>query len=486
MALPDPVPVAELFTPPARAAVSLSPDGTQIAYLAPWMGQPNVWIEGIDTPEDVRCLTREARGVHRYYWTSDPRWVLYTRYQESHGRWHLYRIDQHAPDAEPVDLTPGSLTRVLHIDLPPGRPNKAIIQVNLRDPAEYDLMELDIATGELAIVVEKFGGHGWLYSNSMVFRSTTRVDGNLELSRRNRRTGATPPLVVFDGTDHPVGIYPMEITPDGTGVWVGSNRGTDRTRLVRVDLGTGEETEVDSHPVYDLDVRAGVLPQLPSPLIRRRSTGELIGARYLGERQVIHALDPHFADVLKNLEKLHDGDIDALGSDLDERHWVVTFTHDRDPVTFYYHHATGEARMLFRNRPNLDPAELAPMVPVTITARDGLPLPSYLTLPVGIEPDRLPMVLLVHGNPWIRGSWCFDPVVQFFANRGYAVLQVNFRGSTGYGKAFARAAIGQFVSKMHDDLVDGVRWAVAKGYADPDRVAILGESCGRYAALQGV
>jgi dipeptidyl aminopeptidase/acylaminoacyl peptidase len=270
-------------------------------------------------------------------------------------------------------------------------------------------------------------------------------------------------------------------------VWVGSNRGTDRIRLVRIDVATGAETEVDSHPSLDLDGARRAAADLSSPLIRDRRTGELIGARYLGERQVIHALDRRFAEVLENLAKLSDGDLAELSSDERGQRWVVSFTHDRDPgVTWLYDHATGESRLLFRPYPRLDPEVSAPMTPVTIAVRDGLRLPSYLTLPVGVEPAGLPMVLLVHGGPWFRDAWGYSPLVQLLANRGYAVLQVNFRGSVGFGKAHTKAAIGEFAGAMHDDLVDAVEWAVGQGYADPDRLAIFGGSYGGYAALVGV
>jgi len=202
---------------------------------------------------------------------------------------------------------------------------------------------------------------------------------------------------------------------------------------------------------------------------------------------VIQALDSHFAAVLANLEKLSDGDLAAISSDESEQRWVFSFTHDREPgLTYFYDHSTGESRLLFRPYPHLDPEALAPMTPVTITSRDGLDLHSYLTLPVGIEPEGLPLVLLVHGGPWARDSWGFNPEAQLLANRGYAVLQVNFRGSTGFGKAFMKAAIGEFAGKMHDDLIDAVNWAVKHGYADRDRVAIFGGSYGGYAALVGV
>ncbi|MEU0843270.1 S9 family peptidase [Streptomyces sp. NPDC005962] len=481
--------VEEFFRPPPRARATLSPDGKALAYLALWKNRMNVWIESLDAPGDARCVTTEDRGVVSYYWTRDPRWLLYTRDQGGDENVHLYRVDLEDPDAAAVDLTPYPGARTVGLDLPAGRPGKVITQLNLRDRARFDLVELDIATGDLTTLARSPGGTvgGWLYSERELFAVAMTAEGDVELSRWDGATGALDPVARFDGGDAPLGIYPMEVTPDGTGVWLGSNRGSDRLRLARLDLATGEEEEVDSHPDYDLDTRAQVFPALPSPLIRSGGTGELLGVRYLGERQVIHALDPHFAEVLENLEKLSDGDLAALSSDESGQRWVAAFTHDRDPgVTFFYDHATGESRLLHRAKPHLDPESLAPMRPVPITSRDGLTLPLHLTLPVGIEPSRLPLVLFVHGGPWTRDSWGYNPAAQLFANRGCAVLQVDFRGSTGYGKAFTRAGIGEFAGKMHDDLIDGVRWAVDQGYADPDRVAIMGGSYGGYAALVGV
>jgi dipeptidyl aminopeptidase/acylaminoacyl peptidase len=269
---------------------------------------------------------------------------------------------------------------------------------------------------------------------------------------------------------------------------MGSNEGTDRTRLVRLDVADGKQYGVDSHPTFDIDTRAQVWAGLPEPLIQSRGTGDLLGVRYLGERQVIHAVDPQFAEVLASLNKLSDGDVGALSSDVKGRKWVVSFTHDRDPgATYFYDHDTGASRLLFRPFPHLDPEQLAPMLPVTIPSRDGLDLHSYLTLPVrsdGAGPP--PLVLTVHGGPWARDGWMYAPGVQLLANRGYAVVQVNFRGSSGYGKAFQKAAIGEFAGKMHDDLIDGVELAIAQGHADRDRVAILGGSYGGYATLVGV
>lgn len=492
MTLPDLISVDDMCGPPERSGASISPDATRIAYLAPWRGRLNVWVQDLDadTDSEPRCVTAdETRTVSRYEWTDDPRFLLYLQDDGGDENWHIHRVDLEDPQAPAVDLTPFPGAQVLGLERPTARPGTAIVQLNARTAAEFDLYELDIATGELTLLVENPGDvMGWLYAgDGQLFVRTLTDEGDIALSRRDAVIGELVRVATFDGADYPLDIYPFEVTPDGTGAWIGSNRGTDRTRLVRVDLATGEETDVDAHPSFDLDTRSQVFPTLPSPLIRHRRTGELLGVRYLGEKQAIHALDPHFAEVLTNLEALSDGTLAAVSSDASGRRWVVSFTHDRDPgVTWLYDHATGESRLLFRPFPHLDPAAMAPMHSVTITARDGLTLPSYLTLPVGIEPSGLPMVLMVHGGPWTRDCWGFDRSVQLLANRGYAVLQVNFRGSAGFGKAHMQAAIGEFAGKMHDDLIDAVDWAIAQGYADPERVAIFGGSYGGYATLVGV
>ncbi|WP_129264339.1 S9 family peptidase [Streptomyces sp. M3] len=490
MALPKIISVEELFAPPRRSRASISPDGTKIAYLAPWKTHLNLWVGSLEAPDEARRVTSEDRNLLSYHWTDDPRWLLYTRDQGGDENSHLYRVDLEAPDAAAVDLTPFPGARITDLKLPAARPGKAVFSSNSRNPAVFDLFELDIATGDLRMLAENTGGAATtLFHAGSAGPLTSEVTehGDLRLSRWNESTQTSCHLAQFEGADYPLGVYPLEVTDDGGGVLHGSYRGSDRLRLARLDTATGKETEVDSHPHYDLDTRSRVFPALPSPLIFSRRTGQLIGVRYLGERLVIKALDPHFAEVLENLEKLSDGDLADISSDEAEQRWVVSFTHDRDPgAAYFYDHSSGESRLLFRPRGHLDPEQLAPMTPVTITSRDGLALPSHLTLPLGTEPHRLPLALLVHGGPWDRDSWGFNPLVQLLANRGYAVLQVNFRSSTGYGKSFMKAGIGELAGKMHDDLIDGVDWAIEQGYADPDRVAILGGSYGGYAALVGV
>lgn len=485
MALPELISVEELFSAPERTAATISPDGTRIAYLAPWKNRLNVWVQDADDDATARCVTAdETRSVYIYRWTDNPRWLLYMQDTGGDENWHVYRIDLENPDTPAVDLTPFPGTRA-SFELPKRLPGKAIVQINKRNPELFDVYELDIATGELTLRAENPGNVvTWLSGPSGdLFTNTLTADGDVEISHWDSATSTLRPVKVYDGGDYPVGIFPVTVTPDGKGIWLPSYENSDRSRLVVVDVADSTETEIDSHPTFDV----GNQMVLPSPFILCPRTGDLIGARYYGERQVIHPLEPNFAAVLENLVKLSDGDLATVSSDDRGRRWVVSFTHDRDPwATYLYDHSTGESRLLFRPYARLDPEKLAPMTPVTITSRDGLDLHAYLTLPVGIEPRDLPLVLLVHGGPWARDCWGFQPDVQLLANRGYAVLQVNFRGSTGYGKAFTKAAIGEFAGKMHDDLIDAVDWAVKQGCADREKVAIYGGSYGGYAALVGV
>lgn len=491
---PTSIAVEELFGLPTRSRALLSPQGTNVAYLAPWHNRLNVFVRALDsdwsTPDDApeaRRITSEVRrNIDTFFWSADGRFLLFHQDNDGDENWHLHRADPNRPDEPTVDLTPFDGARLLGTQLPPDNPDIAFVQLNKRRPDLADLFEIDLATGRLTLMAENPGDViSWLYTPKRLLVFTMEDGGEHVLSEWDR--GYRRQIARFSGVDAPFGVLPVAPTPDGDGLWIGSSRGSDRTRLVRVDLETGEQIGVDSHPVFDLDTpRPEADPRFPSSLILHPRTGELLGARYLGARQEIHALDAHFATVLPRLAELSDGDLAHVSCDATATRWVADFTHDRDPgVTWGYDHNDGRARRLFRPFPHLDPAQLAPVTPVTVTARDGLTLPCHLTLPVGADPHDLPTVLLMHGGPWYRDSWGFDPEVQLLANRGYAVLQVDVRGSTGYGKAHIQAAVGQFAGRMHDDLIDALDWAIGRGHTDPGRVAIYGCSYGGYAALVG-
>ena len=488
MTLPQLIDVEQFFADPEFSSASISPDGTRIAYLAPKYGRTNVWVRGRDEDHaDAVCVTHDSRrGIKVYKWTDDPRWLLYLQDTDGNEDWHLYRIDLESPESPSVDLTPldpGS--RVGGLEFIDSEPGCVIVTMNRR-LMYFDLFKIDIATGETTLFREspEMAGGFILGPGGELFYMLQGPDGSWEFSAIDDETGARRPIHRLGGPEHPVGTHPIQVTPDGQGLLLGSYGDGDHLRLVRIDRETGAESvvaEIEGHSL------SGMLGGSGPTLFIRRHTDEVMAARFVGDRPIIEVLDPKFADVYAALSKLSDGVLSTVSSDDQERWWVATFIHDREPgLAYLYDHSMGESRLLFRPYPQLDPADLAPMTPVTFAARDGLPLHAFLTTPVGVEPAGLPLVLVVHGGPWAQDDWGYDPEAQFLANRGYAVLQVNFRGSSGYGRRHITAAIGQLAGTMHDDLIDAVDWAVKQGYADPTRIGIYGGSYGGYATLVGV
>ncbi len=491
MTASEPIDIETFFSDPAFASASLSPDGTRIAYLAPAHGRRQVWVRGIDEEHaDAVCVTHDTRrGITSHYWTDDPRFVLYLQDTDGNEDWHLYRVDLDDPDAPATDLTPmdpGS--RVFAVDPETTVPGSVIAWMNPR-PLFVDVFRIDVATGATTPLVERTdptetflvdrtGRASWFLSQD--------TDGTYDIAAADPATGSRRTLHRAGGPEHPLGVFVLP-TPDGSAALIGDYGDGDDLQLVRLDRETGARTVVAAVDGHSLDTLSAASDALPPTVFTDRRTGEVIAARFTGDRPTVVPIDPRFADVQAALEKLSDGVLGWVTSDLSGRRWLATFVDDRDPgSTWLYDHSTGDARLLFRAKPDLDPAGLAPMTPVGFPARDGLPLHGFLTLPAGVEPRNLPLVLLVHGGPWMHDTWGYSKAVQFLAHRGYAVLQVNFRGSTGYGRRHLTAAVGEFAGKMHDDLIDAVDWAVARGHADPERIAIAGGSYGGYAALVGV
>ena len=492
-AQPRHIPVEEFFADPGFIVPTISPDGTRIAYLAPHRGRRNIWVRGVDqSHDDAIPVTHDTRrGITTYHWTDDPRFLLYEQDTDGNEDWHLHRVDLDAPAAPALDLTPmGPGSRVFAVEPLPSMPGNVLVWMNPR-VGHIDVLRVDITSGEVVLHHEEADPLAATLLDRQgqpAFQVVTEEDGTIVISGIDRATGAARPLRRMGGAEYPLSVQPQLVTPSGDGLLVGSFSGGDDLRLVRVDRETGEETVVADVPGRSLD-NFGILAPgvLPPAVYTHRGTGEAIAARFVDDRPHIQVLDPEFAPVYAELATLSDGVLGTLSSDVSGRRWIATYTHDREPgVSWFYDHATGEKRRLFQPFPDLDPADLAPMAPVRFPARDGLELPGYLTLPTGVAPRGLPMVLLVHGGPWSQDGWGYNPEVQLLANRGYAVLQVNFRGSVGYGRRHLIAAVGEFGRAMQDDLVDAVGWAVAEGYADPARIGVFGVSYGGYAALVGI
>ena len=470
------IPLKHFYDNPERTLVRISPDGSKLSYLAPENGRLNVWVRSVDT-DDARCVTHDTeRGIPAFFWSRDSKKILYVQDQGGNENYRLYAVDLADPDAPATDLTPFDGVRATIIDNPRATPTQLLIGLNKRHPALFDVHRLDIETGEITDVAENPGDiAGWLTDPEGAVRGAIAQtpDGGWDLRVRDTEDAEWRSLATFSNEDD---CTPWAFTPDGKALWISTAKGAEFQRLCTIDVATGEITDVDGDDESDL-----------ASVVVSDKTNELWGAAYLRDEVILHAFDDAFAKDWKRLKEIHSGDPGISGVDEDETTFIVTYNDDRDPgATYLYDRATGEATFLWRARPWLEPDHLAPMQPVTYASRDGLTIHAYLTTPVGVEPKGLPTVLFVHGGPWARDVWGYHPDVQFLANRGYAVLQVNFRGSTGYGKAFKEAAVKEWGGKMHDDLLDGVEWLKQRGISDPDRIAIYGGSYGGYATLVGL
>lgn len=467
------IPLRHLFDNPERAAARLSPDGRRLSFLAPRDGVMNVWVRDLAGGDAWPVTDDRHRGIRAYLWSRDSTRIIHLQDAGGDENHHVYCVDTEGGRAR--DLTPFPGVRAGLIAAPRATPRHVLVSMNLRDRSLFDAYRVTLATGRLELVGENPGDiAAWREDRDGKVRAAVAQTpaGDHRILVRDTEDGPFRVVAEYANED---GGHPYAFTPDGSRLWVGSAKGSDLLRLVELDLGDGSEREVDRDEEADLS----------GPVISGR-TGELLGAVYLRDRVVLNAFDKRLAADWEALRRLHPGDPHITSQDADETRFVVTFNDDRDPgATYLYDRTTRTAEFLYRPRPWLDPDVLAPMKPVTITARDGLKLRSYLTLPPGVDPAGLPAVLVVHGGPWARDAWGYDPEAQLLANRGYAVLQVNYRGSSGFGKAFMHAAEGEFAGKMHDDLLDGVDWLVSEGIADPARIAIYGGSYGGYAALVG-
>lgn len=472
---PPLIPLEHFFDDPERAAPRISPDGARLAWLAPAEGTLNVWVSDRDGGEPVQVTHDRDRGVRDYAWSRDGSRILYLQDTGGDENTHLFVADPANPDAEDRDLTPFDGVKVGVVDVPRNDPQHMLITTNRREATVFDVERINLETGELEFVAENPGNIlGWLTDRDARLRAAfaQTPTGDHELLVRDDETSEFRVLAEFANEDSG---WPYAFSADGREIYVGSARDTDLVRLVAIDLQSGDERLIDEDEEADLG----------RPIISDRS-GKLLGAVYRRDRIVMHPFDDAFARDWERLRSIHPGDPMIISTDDAERYWTVVFDDDRDPgATYLFDRSSGDARLLFRSRPWLKPEILAERRPLRVTSRDGLTLHCYLTLPVGVEERNLPTVLFVHGGPWARDSWGWDAQAQFLANRGYAVLQVNYRGSSGFGKAFMHAAEREFSGKMHDDLIDVVDWAIAEGISDPDRVAIYGGSYGGYAALVG-
>jgi dipeptidyl aminopeptidase/acylaminoacyl peptidase len=472
--LPPLVPREVLFGNPERISPRISPDGKLFAYLAP--DKANILQVWMKTPgkDDDRVMTQDKhRGIRRFVWAESSRELIYLQDADGDENWHIYGVDVAAGNVR--DYTPWQGVRANLVATNPKFPDTILVSLNLRDRRKLDVYRIDLRTGAAVLDTENPGDvTGWVDDAEMVVRGAqvTTPDGGAEIRWRESANAPWKSLLRV-GPEEEIGL--LGFSEDGRSAYVSTSVGSDTSRVVEKTLATGAEKELAKNPEVD----AGDV--LIHPTRHVVQAVEFIKARI--EWTV---LDPTIKEDFAALRKLSDGDFSVINRDTADTTWLVAFYRDRGAIRYYsYHRPTHKGTFLFAHQSKLEGLQLAEMKPVVVPASDGLKIPGYLTLPVGVPARKLPLVLLVHGGPWGRDTWGFNPNVQWLANRGYAVLQLNFRASTGYGKKFLHAGDRQWGKRMHQDLIDGVEWAVRQGLADPKRVAIMGGSYGGYAALAG-
>ena len=475
----DLIPRDVLFGNPERVSPQLSPDGTKVAWIAPRDGVLNVWVApvgaaGVDWDAAAVVTDDTDRGIRSYGWARDGRHLLYQQDTGGDENWRLYDVDMQTLARR--DLTPFEGVQARIIATSKIHRDEVLVGINKDNPQLHDVYRLDLPTGELTKLIDNPGYAGWLADEDMVVRGAIAPlpDGGYDMLVRDDAQSDWRTLLRILADDAAVS-GPLAFTGDGKSLVAISSVGANTGRLVRIDLATGEERVVFEDP--EADVTGAMLhPDTREPQV----------AVVVKDRAEYHVLDPAVQADLDAVRALHAGDPSLVGRDEADTTWLIAFDNDATPVRYYaYDRASRTASVLFDSRPEMLRYQLATMEPFAFTARDGLTVHGYVTFPPGGGRSGLPAVLDVHGGPTVRDEWGWNPEAQWLANRGYLCIQVNYRGSTGYGKAFVNAGDREWGGKMHDDLIDAVRYVVEQGWADPDRTAIYGGSYGGYAALVG-
>ncbi len=467
------IPRDVLFGNPDRATPLISPDGKRMAYLAPVDDVLNVWV-GTVGEENYQPVTHDTdRGIRVHFWAHDGRHLLYLQDTGGDENWRLFSVD--LDSGEEDDLTPydGVQVQIIHHDK--RHPDEILIAKE--DERLHDVYRLDLSTKHLELVAKNPGNvAGWVVDADMQVRGAlaSTQEGGFDLLVRDAPDDEWRTLVAWDADDA-LTSGPVSFSLDGKSIYLLDSRGANAAPLVEMDIASGNTNVIAQDPQYDV-----------ADVTIHPDTYEIQMVSFVKARIEHQVLDSSIAADVKEIAKLSSGDFGIYNRTDSDDTWLVGFTEDDQPFSYYaYDRNNKKGTFLFHNRADLVEYSLATMKPISFTARDGLTVHGYLHLPKGSNGKDLPTVLNVHGGPWHRDTWGYEPEGQWLANRGYAVLQVNFRGSTGYGKEFLNAGNREWGGKMHNDLVDAVQWAIDEGITDPERVAIYGGSYGGYAALVG-
>ncbi|MEG5173616.1 S9 family peptidase [Microcoleus sp. B3-D7] len=465
-----------LFGNPEKTSPKLSPDGKYLAYIAP--DEHNVLqvqLRTVGQADDRQLTADKKRGIRIFFWTYSGEELIYQQDIDGDEQWHLFSVNIQSNLVR--DLTPLQGVRAHPIALDRNFPNEILVEMNISDRRKHDVYRINLQNGAVELDTDNPGNiMGWTWIADAQFQvraaTATNADGSTELLFRETADKSWESLRRWGPDDEGGAVMFSE---NGKILYIIGNHDANAKRSIALDLETKQETNIASDPEYDV-----------GDILIHPTNREIQAVSFYKDKQEWQILDQSIAEDFENLGKFRPGEFSITSRNLADTTWLIAYRTDDCPVYYYtYDRASKTFTFLFSNQPKLEGLPLSSMEPISYTARDGLTIHGYLTKPVGVS-TPVPTVLLVHGGPWARDTWGYNPQAQWLANRGYAVLQINFRGSTGYGKAFLNAGNREWAAKMHDDLLDGVNWLVETGIAQQDKIAIMGGSYGGYAALVGL
>ena len=472
------IPLKDFFRNPEMSSFSLSPDGKHISYMKPWEEgnrMMNVYVRPIDSNDEVRITDASKRSLYGYFWINDNR-IAYVQDKGGDENIHIYAVDIDGKNN--IDLTPFENIQARITDDLEDDPNFMLVALNKRNPQIHDVYRLNVNNGDMDMIAENPGNiSGWGTDHDGKLRIATTSDGvNTSLLYRENEDDDFKSILT---TNFKESVSPLFFTFDNKELYVSSNRGRDKSAIFKFDLETAKEGELifehDEVDVYGL--------------MSSKKRKVITGVSYTTDKRQIHFFDKWRENLQSTLESQLKGvEVAISGLSKDETKAIVVTYSDRSRGTYYYYDIENDnLTKLADLSPWLNEDDMAFMKPIKYKSRDGLTIPGYLTLPLNYKKgEKLPVVINPHGGPWARDNWGFNPEIQFLANRGYAVLQMNFRGSVGYGREFCEISFKQWGKTMQDDITDGVNWLIEEGIADPARIAIYGASYGGYATLAGL
>jgi len=468
------IPMKDFFRNPDKRSYSISPDGEYLSWMQPWETRMNVFVQKIGKEEISQVTFAKERDIAGYFWKGNDR-IIYVQDTKGDENFRLYAVDKDGKNQK--DLTPFEKVRAGIVDDLKDIPDEMLIQLNQRNPQIFDVFRINVNTGEMSMIAENPGNiTGWMTDHDGKLRIATTTDGvNTSILYRDKEDEQFKSLIT---TNFKETLAPLFFTYDNKNLYMASNMGKDKAAIVEYNIADNKEVKVIyEHPDYDV-----------YNLISSDKRKELLGVSFTSWKNEYVFWDEHAKEINDDLEsKLEGYEIAVTGNNRDEDKLLVRTYSDKSLGAYYFYDVNKkDLKKLVDVSPWLKEEYMADQKPITYKTRDGLTIYGYLTLPKGVEAKNLPVVVHPHGGPWARDNWGFNPELQFLANRGYAVLQMNFRGSTGYGKDFWMIAFKEWGKKMQDDVTDGVNWLIEEGIADPDRIGIYGGSYGGYATLAGV